>query len=73
MNDAQRDLLLGRLDGRTEAILKRLENGDQCIKDHEKRIGNLESFQNILLAFAGAISLAVSVFGTWVLSQFRGS
>jgi len=73
MNDSERDQLLGRLDERTDAILKRLESGDRCIKDHETRIGKLEGFQNTMLGIAATISLAITVFGNWALSHFRGA
>jgi len=72
MEASDHDLLI-RLDEKMDAILKRLEKGDACMEEHEKRISKLESFQNTLLAFAGAISLAVSVTGSWVLSHFRGA
>jgi hypothetical protein len=64
------DLLI-RLDEKMDAMLKRLEKGDACMEDHEKRLGVLESFQNTLLAFAGVVSLAVSIAGSWVLSHFK--
>lgn len=70
METSDHDLLI-RLDEKMDAILKRLDDGDDCIRDHEKRIGKLESFQNSILAFAGAVSLAVSVAGSWILSHFR--
>jgi hypothetical protein len=70
METSDHDLLI-RLDEKMDAILKRLDDGDDCIKDHEKRLGKLESFQNSILAFAGAVSLAVSVAGSWILSHFR--
>lgn len=69
-NTSDHDLLI-RLDEKMDTILTRLGEGDQCMKDHEKRIGKLESFQNTILAFAGAVSLAVSVAGSWVLSHFK--
>jgi len=73
MNDSERDQLLGRLDERTDAILKRLESGDTYLKDHETRIGKLEGFQNTLIGIATTISLVITIFSNWVLSQFRGS
>jgi hypothetical protein len=65
------DLLI-RLDEKMDNILLRLGKGDDCMGNHETRISKLESFQNTILAFAGSVSLAVSVAGSWVLSQFRG-
>lgn len=64
------DLLI-RLDEKMDNILDRLEKGDACMKDHEKRLGALESFQNTLLAFAGVVALSVTVAGNWVLSHFK--
>lgn len=61
MDDAARDELLVRLDERTDAIMKRLEKGDACMDNHEKRISKLESFQAQLLALAAGISFAVTL------------
>lgn len=35
------------------------------------RVSRLESFQAAIMALAGAVSLAVSVVGSWVLSHFK--
>lgn len=72
MNDSERDQLLGRLDERTDAILKRLESGDNSLKDHEKRIGKLESFQATLIGIAGAVSFIVSLVWTKIGAFFSG-
>jgi hypothetical protein len=72
MNDSERDQLLGRLDERTEVILKRLESGDNCLKDHERRIGRLESFQATLIGIAGFVSFVVSLIWTKIGTFFQG-
>lgn len=63
MDDSERDALLARLDERTKTILERLEKGDACMDDHEKRLGKLESFQAQLVAIAAAISFVATL--TW--------
>jgi len=72
MDDSERDALLARLDERTGTILERLEKGDKTMDDLKCRVGKLESFYAVILAFAGAVSLAVSVTGSWILSKFSG-
>lgn len=52
-------------------VLAALKDGDNRMKDLKTRVGKLESFQNTVLAFAGAVSLAVSTVGSWVLSHFK--
>jgi hypothetical protein len=69
-NTSDHDLLI-RLDEKMDNMLSRLEKGDACMDDHENRIGKLESLQNTILAFAGAVALGVSVAGSWVLSHFK--
>jgi hypothetical protein len=60
MDPSDHDLLI-RLDEKVDTILKRLENGDKCLDDHEKRISKLETFQTTLIGIAGAVSFAVSL------------
>ncbi len=71
MNDSERDELLIRLDERLETVLKRLENGDKCMKDHESRIVKVEGFQNTLIALAGSVAFVISIVGSWVFSHFK--
>lgn len=61
MNDSERDALLGRLDERTDSILKRLEKGDECMNDLKTRVGKLEGFQSTLIGIAAAISFALTL------------
>ena len=72
MEASDHDLLI-RLDEKMDAILKRLEKGDACMENHERRLGNLEGFQKTLLGIATTISVAITVFGNWALSHFRGA
>jgi hypothetical protein len=71
METSDHDLLI-RLDEKMDAILKRLDDGDDCIKDHEKRIGKLESFQATIIGVAGVVSLTVSLIWS-KLGAFFGS
>lgn len=61
-----------QIDGKVDDILKRLEKGDACMKEHETRISKLEGFQNTLIGIAATISLVITVFGNWALSHFKG-
>jgi hypothetical protein len=71
METSDHDLLI-RLDEKMDAILKRLDNGDVCLQDHEKRIGKLESFQATIIGVAGVVSLTVSLIWS-KLGAFFGS
>lgn len=73
MDDSERDQLLIRLDERVDTILKRLEKGDKCMEEHDRRIGALEQFQHTLLGIAVTISIGVSVAGSWIMSKLTGS
>lgn len=64
------DLLI-RLDTKMDTIIERLANTDKCLDDHADRIYSLEMFHNSLLAYAAAISVAISAGGTWLLNQLR--
>jgi hypothetical protein len=72
MDDSERDQLLIRLDERVDTILKRLEKGDKCMEDHDKRIGALERFQQSLLGIAATISFAIATAGSWIMSKLTG-
>lgn len=65
------DLLI-RLDEKVDTILKRLEKGDACMDEHDRRISRLENFQNTLLGIAATISIGISVAGSWIMSKLTG-
>lgn len=69
-NQSDHDLLI-RLDEKMDTILQRLEKGDACMEEHEKRIGKLESFQATLIGISTTISVAITAFGTWILAHFK--
>ena len=71
MESSDHDLLI-RLDEKMDAILTRLEKGVASIKDHNGRITKLESFQAVILAVAGAVSLAVSLVWSKLGAFFGG-
>jgi hypothetical protein len=66
------DLLI-RLDEKMDTILKRLTEGDQTIKDHEKRLSKLESFQAVIIGIAGAVSFMVSLVWSKIGAFFGGT
>lgn len=68
MDDSERDALLGRLDERTDNILKRLEKGDDCMNDLKVRVGKLEGFQSTVLAFVTSITIGITLAANWVIS-----
>lgn len=72
METTDHDLLI-RLDEKMDAILKRLEKGDACMDEHEKRISKLESFQATLIGIAGFVSLAVSLVWNKIGALFGGN
>ena len=60
MEESDHDILL-RLDERVDAILKRLEKGDQCIDDLKTRVSRLESFQATLVGIAATVSFVLTL------------
>lgn len=71
MDPSDHDLLI-RLDEKMDSMLKRLEKGDDCMDNHEKRISKLESFQATLIGIAGVVSFTVSLVWTKI-GAFFGS
>jgi hypothetical protein len=65
------DLLI-RLDEKMDTILKRLEKGDECMKDHETRLSRLESFQATLVGIAGVVAFAASFVWSKFSALFSG-
>ena len=70
MTVSDHDMLV-RLDEKMDTIIWRLDKVDVCQKEQDFRVSKLESFQGTVLAFAGAVSLAASIAGSWVLSHFK--
>lgn len=74
---------IGKLQGSMEGIDKRIESIETTLKEDtrscrkckeglETRLGKLELFQNTVIAYAGMVSLAITIAGNWVLSHLPG-
>ena len=67
-------LLLGRIDGKLDAAITRLESHDQRITRLDADVGSLRTWRAYTVGIATVISLAVAVLGDRVLSLFsRGA
>jgi hypothetical protein len=56
MENEQLARTLGRLEGKCDAILARLDDGSRRMDDHSKRIRVLESWRWLVLGGAGAVA-----------------
>jgi hypothetical protein len=63
VNDADRDVMLARIDERVSAIKDRLEVGDKRLDNHTGRLSALEKWRS---ALAGGLTLLGALIG-WKL------
>jgi len=71
MDASDHDLLI-RLDEKMDAILKRLEKGDACMEEHDKRIGKIEAFHATMIGIAAFVSFTVSLIWSKIGAFFGG-
>lgn len=63
---------IGRLEGKMDLVIERIQKGDECMKSQGDRIGALENFRALLLGEAAVLTLVITVSGYWVMRHFFG-
>lgn len=66
-------LLLGRLDGKMDAVLQRMDANDKVHDDLENRISALEHWRTYILGIAAILSALISTFATKLTSFLMGT
>ena len=67
-------LLLGRIDGKLDAAITRLESHDQRITKLDSDVGSLRNWRAYTVGIATVISLVIATVGDRVLALFsRGA
>ena len=64
-------LLLGRIDGKLDAAITRLESHDQRITRLDTDVGSLRNWRAYTVGIATVISLVIAAMGDRVLSLFN--
>jgi len=65
-------LLLGRLDGKMDAVLRRMDNNDKMHDELEDRITSLEHWRAYILGIAALLSALVATFSTKLTTFLMG-
>lgn len=65
-------LLLGRLDGKMDAVLQRMEANDKHRDEHEERITSLEKWRAYVLGIAAIVSALIATFSTKLTTYLMG-
>lgn len=66
-------LLLGRLDGKMDAVLQRMDINDKHHDELEQRITSLEHWRAYILGIAAILSAIVATFATKLTSFIMGA
>lgn len=69
--ESDHDLLI-RLDEKMDYVIRRLDEGDEEMDDHAKRIRGLEKFQAKLVGAAAFASVVITLIITKIESIFGG-
>lgn len=65
-------LLLGKLDGKMDAVLQRMEVNDKHHDELEERITSLEKWRAYVLGIAAIVSALVATFWTKLTTYLMG-
>ncbi|NJL70250.1 MAG: hypothetical protein HC888_00955 [Candidatus Competibacteraceae bacterium] len=65
-------LLLGRIDGKMDSVLLRLEHNDKIHDDLDKRLTSLEKWRAYILGVAAVISALVATFAAKLTTFLMG-
>lgn len=65
-------ILLGRLDGKMDAVLQRMEVNDKNHDEHEERITSLEKWRAYVLGIAAIVSALIATFSTKLTNYLMG-
>ena len=65
-------LLLGRIDGKMDSVLLRLEHNDKIHDELDERITSLERWKSYILGVAAVLSALVATFATKLTTFIMG-
>ena len=68
-NNSNVILLLGRIDGKLDCSLSRIDQHDDTLEKHDERITNLETGKAWVLGYAAAVSGAIGLAFEFLLKR----